>query len=308
MTPCRSSMQRWQTTGLDSAFGIRQADTPRRGPPRPRPLRARRPLHRPEGPHGAVCAGVLRGQPASARIPPVHFGFRTGSPRPLRRRGRRQDASGRLPWRWNGWSPAGPPTAPTPGSRSERPPVPVRSTPSPATPPGTPSPAPASSTPSAPSAPLGGHERPRQDHGPGNSGLPQGGDLRPRLHGQGMDAGGRPEGGGPGTRQPRIFRTGGRARRAGRAAGRSGGAVPAPGGGSSQPCREWTIGSHSPDSRRAAGRCSSRERGDWPGPAGSACTGRRRTERRRAAPAQRGGARAGTRTGRGGQPPGIPFC
>ena len=55
----------------------------------------------------------------------------------------------------------------------------------------------------------------------------------------------------------------------GRAAGRSGGAVPAPGGGSSQPCREWTMGSHSPDPRRAAGRCSSRERGDWPRPAGS---------------------------------------
>ena len=59
-----------------------------------------------------------------------------------------------------------------------------------------------------------------------------------------------------------------------RAAGRSGGAIPAPGGGSSQPCREWTMGSHSPDPRRAARRCSSRERGDWPGPAGRACTGR----------------------------------
>ena len=176
--------------------------------------------------HGAVSAGVLRGQPASARIPPVHFGFRTGSPRPLRGRGRGQDAGGRPPRRWNGWSPAGPPTAPTPGPRSERPPVPVRSTPSPATPAGTPSSAPASST---PSAPFRGHERPRQDHGPGNSGLPQGGDLHPRL--------------------PRIFRTGGRARRA------------APG----CPQVQW--------------RCSSRERGDWPGPAGRACTGGRRQER-----------------------------
>ena len=37
MIPCRSSNQRWQTTGLDSAFGIRQAETPRRGPPRPPP-------------------------------------------------------------------------------------------------------------------------------------------------------------------------------------------------------------------------------------------------------------------------------
>ena len=125
MIPCRSSNQRWQTTGLDSAFGIRQADTPRRGPPRPQPLRTRRRLHRPEGPHGAVSAGVLRGQPSSARIPPVHFGFRTGSPRPLRGRGRRQDAGGRLPRRWNGWFPAGPPAAPTPGPCSERPPVPV---------------------------------------------------------------------------------------------------------------------------------------------------------------------------------------
>ena len=114
-----------------------------------------------------------------ARIPPGHFGFRTGSPRPLRGRGRRQDAGGRPPRRWNGWSPAGPPTAPTPGPRSERPPVPVRSTPSPATPPGTPSSAPASSTPSAPSAPFRGHERPRQDHGPGNRGLPQGRARRP---------------------------------------------------------------------------------------------------------------------------------
>ena len=43
-------------------------------------------------------------------------------------------------------------------------PGPRQSTPSPATPPGTPSSAPASST---PSAPLRGHERPRQDHGPG---------------------------------------------------------------------------------------------------------------------------------------------
>ena len=144
--------------------------------------------------HGAVSAGMLRGQPASARIPSVHFGFRTGSPPPLRGRGRRQDAGGRLPRRWNGWSPAGLTTAPTPGPRSERPPVPVRSTHSRATPPGTPSSAPASSAPSTPSAPFRGHERPRQDHGPGNSGLPQGGDLRPRL--------------------PRIFRTGGRARRA----------------------------------------------------------------------------------------------
>ena len=91
----------------------------------------------------------------------------------------------------------GPSTAPTPGPRSERPPVPVRSTPSRATPPGTPSSAPASST---PSAPLRGHERPRQDHGPGNSGLPRGGDPRPRL--------------------PRIFRTGGRARRPGPRRGR----------------------------------------------------------------------------------------
>ena len=37
MIPCRSSIQRWQTTGLDSDFGIRQADTPCRGPPRPPP-------------------------------------------------------------------------------------------------------------------------------------------------------------------------------------------------------------------------------------------------------------------------------
>ena len=37
MIPCRSSIQRWQTTGLDSAFGIRLAETPRRGPPRPPP-------------------------------------------------------------------------------------------------------------------------------------------------------------------------------------------------------------------------------------------------------------------------------
>ena len=137
-------------------------------------------------------------------------------------------------------------------------PGPRQSTPSPATPPGTPSSAPASST---PSAPLRGHERPRQDHGPGNSGLPRGETC-------------------------------------------------APGGGSGQPCREWTKGSHSPGSRRAARRCSSRDRGDWPGPAGRACTGGRRPERRRAAPAQRGRAPArgergtGTRTGRRRQPPG----
>ena len=43
--------------------------------------------------------------------------------------------------------------------------------------------------------PLRGDERPRQDHGPGNRGLPQVSPLRPRL--------------------PRIFRTGGRARRPG---------------------------------------------------------------------------------------------
>ena len=174
MIPCRSSIQRWQTTGLDSDFGIRQADTPCRGPPRPPPDEPSGETITPEtaeGPQGAVSAGVLRGQPASARIPPVHFGFRTGSPRPLRGRGRRQDAGGRLPRRWNGWFPAGPPAAPTPGPCSERPPVPVRSTPSRATPPGTPSSAPARST---PSAPLRGHERPRQDHGRGNSGLPRG--------------------------------------------------------------------------------------------------------------------------------------
>jgi hypothetical protein len=87
-------------------------------------------------------------------------------------------------------------------------------------------------------------------------------------------------------------------------------AVPAPGGGSGQPCREWTMGSHSPGLRRAARRCSSREGGDWPGPAGRACTGGRRPERRRAAPAQRGRAPArgergtGTRTGRRRQPAG----
>ena len=73
----------------------------------------------------------------------------------------------------------------------------------------------------------------------------------------------------------------------------------APGGGSGQPCREWTKGSHSPDPRRAARRCSSRERGDWPGPAGRACTGGRRPERRRAAPAQRGRARARAERGAG---------
>ena len=123
----------------------------------------------------------------------------------------------------------------------------------------------------------------------GTAAFRKGGDLRPRLHGQGMDAGGRPEGGGPGTRQPRIFRTGGRARRAG-AAGRSGGAVPARGGGSSQPCREWTMGSHSPDPRRAARRCSSRERGDWPRPAGSACTA------------------GGSASRNPDRPPDIPFC
>ena len=132
----------------------------------------------------------------------------------------------------------------TPGPCSERPPVPVRSTPSPATPPGTPSSTPANST---PSAPLRGHERPRQDHGPGNSGLPRGETC-------------------------------------------------APGGGSGQPRREWTKGSHSPGSRRAARRCSSRERGDWPGPAGRACTGGRRPERRRAAPAQQWRAPTARRT------------
>ena len=95
----------------------------------------------------------------------------------------------------------------------------------------------------------------------------------------------------------------------GTAAFRGGRPAP-PGGGSGQPCREWTKGSHSPGSRRAARRCSSRERGDWPGPAGRACTGGRRPERRRAAPAQRGRAPArgergtGTRTGRRRQPPG----
>ena len=62
-------------------------------------------------------------------------------------------------------------------------------------------------------------------------------------------------------------------------------AAPAPGGGSGQPCREWTMGSHSPGLRRAARRCSSRERGDWPGPAGRACTGGRRQERGRRASA-----------------------
>ena len=87
----------------------------------------------------------------------------------------------------------------------------------------------------------------------------------------------------PGPRHPRRsegMSVRGRTMARGTAACRRGEpAAPAPGGGSGQPCREWTMGSHSPGLRRAARRCSSRERGDWPGPAGRACTGGRRQER-----------------------------
>ena len=80
-----------------------------------------------------------------------------------------------------------------------------------------------------------------------------------------------------GPRHPRRFEgmsVRGRTMARGTAAFRRGEpAAPAPGGDSGQPRREWTKGSHSPGSRRAARRCSSRERGDWPGPAGRACTG-----------------------------------
>ena len=43
--------------------------------------------------------------------------------------------------------------------------------------------------------------------------------------------------------------------------GRASGAVPAPGGGSSQPCREWTMGSHSP--RPPQGRRALQLAGAW---------------------------------------------
>ena len=42
MIPCHSSIQRWQTTGLDIAFGIRLAETPRRTNPPERPSPRRR--------------------------------------------------------------------------------------------------------------------------------------------------------------------------------------------------------------------------------------------------------------------------
>ena len=187
--------------------------------------------------HGAVSVGVLRGQPASARIPPRSLRLSdrvsTSSPGAWETAGRRWPSSPAVEW-----------MVPRPGRPQRRrrarvrkgPRSPSGPTPSPATPAGTPSSAPASST---PSAPFRGHERPRQDHGPGNSGLPQGRARRPRP----------------------------------------------PGGDSGQPCREWTKGSHSPGPRRAARRCSSRERGDWPGPAGRAFTGGRRQERGRRASA-----------------------
>ena len=260
-------MQRWQTTGLDSAFGIRQADyAPAAGVPgldpfgrdglsTGRKVRMVRCL--------PACCEANRHQPV---FPPVHFGFRTGCPRPLRRRGRRQDASGpsslavemdgpRQVYALSGYAARDPVTVAGElhaiCGRSEG--MSVR-----------------------------GRTMAR-----GGRRLPQGGDLRRRLHGQGMDAGGRPEVGGPGTRQPRPL------------------------AGAAARGREWTMGSHSPDPRRAAGRCSSRERGDGPGDLRAApAQGGRRTERRRAAPGHSGGgARAGNPDrGDADRPPDIPFC
>ena len=218
MIPCRSSIQRWQTTGLDSAFGIRLAETPRRGPPRPPPDEPSGETITPETVGGCgldpfgrdglstgrkvrrarclpACCEANRRRPA---FPPFTSAFGPGLH--LLSGG---VGDGRTPV---AVFPGGGMDGPRPGRPQRQRRARVRKGPR-----------------STPSAPFRGHERPRQDHGPGNSGLPQGGDLRPRL--------------------PRIFRTGGRARRA------------------------------APGCRQVQWRCSSRERGDRPGPAGRACTG-----------------------------------
>ena len=208
MIPCRSSIQRWQTTGLDSAFGIRQADTRRRTNPLERPSPRRRwevPASTPADATASpparrsawrgVCRRVARPTgigPHSPRSLRLSDRVSTSSPGAWETAGRRWPSSPAVEWMVPGWAAhsanagpvfgkaPGPPSGPHPlrlrrqGRRHRRRRAPRYSRHPP---------------------PLRGDERPRQDHGPGNRGLPQGGDLRPRL--------------------PRIFRTGGRARRPG---------------------------------------------------------------------------------------------
>ena len=109
----------------------------------------------------------------------------------------------------------------------------------------------------------------------------------------------------PGPRHPRRsegMSVRGRTMARGTAACRRGEpAAPAPGGGSGQPCREWTMGSHSPGLRRAARRCSSRERGDLTGTCGQGL---------HSGGERRHGANGEPEPGQGDadSPPDIPFC
>ena len=256
MIPCRSSNQRWQTTGLDRAFGIRQAETPRRGPPRPLPDEPSGETITPEtagGPgldpcgRGGVSTGrkvrMARCLPACCEanrhepvFPPVTSAFGPGLHVLSGGVG-----DGRTPV---AVGPGGGMDGSRPGRPQRRRRARVRKGPR---------------SPSGPH-PLGlrrqgrRHRRRRAPRHPRRS---EGMSVRGRTMDRGTAAFRRGE---PAFRQ------------------------------ALQPCRE---------------------RGDWrPGPAGRACTGGRRPERRRAAPAQRGRAPArgergtGTRTGRRRQPAG----
>ena len=221
MIPCRSSNQRWQTTGLDSAFGIRQAETPRRGPPRPLPDEPSGETITPEtagGPGLDPCGrgGVSTGRKVRmARCLPACCEANRHEPvfpRSLRLSDRVSTSSP------GAWETAGRRARVRKGPRSPSGPRPLRL--------------------------RRQGRRHRRRRAPRHPRRFEGMSVRGRTMDRGTEACRRGE--------P---------------------AVPAPGGGSGQPCREWTKGSHSPGSRRAARRCSSREGGDWPGPAGRACTG-----------------------------------
>ena len=146
---------------MDSAFGIRQA-TPRRGPPRPPPDEPSGEAITPETPRRD---GTLRREPVFPRSLRLSDRVSTSSPGAWETAGRRWPSSPAVEWmvpgRADHSADAGSVFGKAPGPRQ------VHALSGYAA--GTPSSAPASSTPSAPSAPFRGHERPRQDHGPGTA-------------------------------------------------------------------------------------------------------------------------------------------
>ena len=213
MIPCRSSIQRWQTTGLDSAFGIRQADTRRRTNPLERPSPRRRwevPASTPADATASPPARRSAWRGVCRRVArPTGIG--PHSPRSLRLSDRVSTSSP------GAWETAG---RRWPSSRAVEWMVPGRAAHS------------ANAGPAFGKAP--GPRHPRRSEGMS---------VRGRTMARGTAA----------CRRGETCTLG---------------------------CRGYSAPAGEPAARpRAARRCSSRERGDWPGPAGRACTGGRRQGR-----------------------------